>query len=477
MTIEGWNEGEEEPYHGRRLLRRYTIASFACMTAALACVLLLGIWGAAHDVKQERIALLKSEVAVLKSHAERTVGHFESQLLEGSVAPDFHGLQDASWLRTHWKREILHQEKWAYAAIEDATGKIAAHSNPAMQGGRLAGEWYQRIVTGVGGDVVETRFADLTEGRPAFDIRLPIAFKGNVVGTYHSGLNADWFEDRVAAERKNAIFGWAVVIGGVALVVLLAVGSLSLISRQSAALQRRVERADVRRMKDLARFIVGVTHEVRNPLNTIRLNLHSIGRVLRRDVCLPDAELAAMLRESVREIDRVAALVREMLGYAVGEPYRAEDIDLNDEVRGALDLVKRLMEEDYIAVVARLPSDPARVRIDRACLRKVLLNLLDNAREAVGKGGKIEVEVTRARNGLELAVTDNGPGVPPARRERIFEPFCSGQDVGIGLGLAQVKKFVEEGGGEIAYRAVHDGGSRFVVHLPEASVVQVSNLP
>lgn len=455
----------------QRLLRRFTTASYLCMACTLVCIVALGAWGAVRDLRSDAKFLIEAEISTLKSHAERTVGHIESQLLDGSIGPDFSGLDDDRWLRRHWER-ILSEAKWAYAAVEDAHGVLAAHSNPALVGRKLSGPWYERVVPDVAGDVVETHSPDLCEGRPAFDLRLPITLNGRQIGTYHSGLNANWFRETLAVTNKYTILRWGTVIAGIALVVLLAVGSLRLIARQTAALQRRLDEADLRRIKELSQFIIGVAHEVRNPLNAIRLNLHAIGRVHRGEAWLPDDEVAFILRESVREVDRVAALVREMLGYARQEPCRAEDVDLNAEVRGTLDFVKQSLEEDRVAVKVYLPSDAPRVRFDKTRLRQILLNLLRNAREAVGKGGRIEVGVSVSDGKLELAVADNGPGVPSEQRQRIFEPFYSTKDVGIGLGLALAKKFVEEGGGEIAYDPSHECGSRFVVRLPEAATSQ-----
>lgn len=464
-------EADDKLGSPKRLLRRYTRATFVCMAAALAAIVALGSWGAARDLRQEQTSLLQAAVAEATSHAERTVRHIEREVADGDVRPDFGGLRGENWLLAHWQESILSEEKWSYAAVEDVRGKLVAHSNPALDGQQLTRGWYERAVPLAGADVVETRFASLTEGRRAFDVRLPITLNDAVIGTYHSGINADWFDATVEEHEEYAQFGWMVVIGGTTLVVLAAIGSLYLVIRQTAALQDRLDLAEVRRVNELGQLIVGLAHEVRNPLNAVRLNLHAIGRVYRGEARLPSEEVATILRESTREIGRVSALIGEMLGYARSELPRVEDVDLNAEVRGTLDLVKQVMEDYHIAVVARLSAGPLPVRIDRARLRQVLLNLLNNAREAVGKGGRIEVDVGRASGGLELAVVDNGPGVPPDQRHRIFEPFFSTKDVGIGLGLALVKKFVEESGGSIAYDGDYSDGGRFVVRLPAAAAI------
>jgi signal transduction histidine kinase len=461
------------PTDRRHLLPRYTTAAFCCLAAALVCILGLGTWGALRDIERRRTSLLQSEIAEIKSHSERTVRYLEGLLVEGAMKPDFTGLP----VIPHWQRMILAEEKWTHAAIEGAEGNIIAHSNPALIGQKLSGRWYERVVPLAGSDIVETRFVGLTEGRPAYDIRLPISYDGRPVGTYHSGMSADWFQRRVAAECEYTLFGWTVVVGGTALVVLLAVGSLCLITRQAAALQHRLDLADLQRASELSQFVAGLAHEVRNPLNAVRLNLHAIGRVHRGEAQLPDAEVDIMIRESAREIGRVAAMIHEMLGYARSEPSRDETIDLQAEIRSTVDLVKQAMEDHHIALVIRMPSEPLWVRIDRSRLRQILLNLLNNSREAVGKGGKIEIDVVRARGGVELAVADNGPGVPPAQRGRIFEPFYSTKDIGIGLGLAMVRKFVDESDGNIVYDSLDGTGGRFLIRLPEVVLADHREVP
>ncbi len=458
---------------GRRLLRVYSIATFLCMTIALSCIVGLGAWGAVRDLRRGRESLLQAEIAEANSHSERTVRRIERDLVEGKIAPDFSDLRSQGWLTSHWKSDIVAEAEWAYAAVEDGSHHLVAHSMPSLAGGRLPSDWYQRRVSVAGSDVVETNLTALTGGLPAFDVRLPITFNGRTVGVYHCGLSHDWFNATATADEEFALFGWLVVVGGAALVVLLAIGSLYVITRQAAALQRGLDLADMRRMTELSQLIIGLAHEVRNPLNAIRLNLHAIGRVHRGEARLPDEELNAIVRESVWEIGRVSALIGEMLGYARSEPPRAEDVDLNAEVRGALDLVKHVMEDQHVAVVARMGGETRLVRIDRARLRQILLNLLNNAREAVGKGGRIEIDVHRAGRSIELVVSDNGPGVPVAHRRRIFEPFYSTKELGIGLGLALVKKFVDECGGSITYEGGESSRGRFVVRFPEVRAAAI----
>ena len=103
-------------------------------------------------------------------------------------------------------------------------------------------------------------------------------------------------------------------------------------------------------------------------------------------------------------------------------------------------------------------------------LRQILLNLLVNAREAAGRGGRIDVRLAPRRSSLELTVRDSGPGVPALLRERIFEPFFSTKATGAGIGLSIVRKFVRDAGGEIRCQDGPEGGAEFQVTLPVAKV-------
>jgi signal transduction histidine kinase len=355
-----------------------------------------------------------------------------------------------------------------YAAVVDDSGLVVAHSHSQQQGRRLEPGWAGRAVSEAGAGVVETSSFALAFGTRALDIETPILLGGRQIGSYHSGLNAAALEARYAAVRRRALERWIIVIGGIIAVVLLASVSLYRITRRSAELSQELDAAESRRLAERHQLVVGLAHEIRNPLNAIRLNLHLIGRAFRPPGSLPPAELAEMVSESAAEVERLEALTEELLGYGrVDEPHD-ESSDLHQELSATLSFLRQSLAERRIRVGASLPPAPLRVRMPRARLRQVLLNLLNNAREAAGPDGRIELELRRGRGRLELLVSDSGPGVPLASRERIFEPFFSTRESGTGLGLALVRKYVEEGGGEVVVEGAAGGGARFRVTLPDA---------
>jgi len=448
------------------LLRR-TVAAFVCVAIALACVLLLGVWGAWRDLSETRATVLRLEMNRVRSLGERTVGNLESQLAAESPFGDLGKTRGAAWLRQHWRTVMPKQPDRLYGAVVDASGQVAIHSQREFEGGRLEANWYERKLLDAGEDVVETTSAALAGGQRAIDVQVPITVGNRIVATYHSGIDAHKLQSAYNEAYRMIIGRWALVIGGILIVVLMASISLFHIARRTAALHQRLSRDRLQRETELSQLMIGLAHEVRNPLNAIRLNLHMIGRD-RSGKRLSAEDWTSMVQESLEEVERVDALISEMLGFAPGRHELKEILDLAAEVRSEVKFVQHLVQQDQIELCVRLPEQAVSVRFDRARLRQLLLNLLNNAREAAGPGGRIDIEVVRSSGGVELIVSDTGPGVPASQRQRIFEPFFTTKETGVGLGLALVKRFVEEAGGNIACEANGAQGSRFRIWLPEA---------
>jgi nitrogen fixation/metabolism regulation signal transduction histidine kinase len=179
---------------------------------------------------------------------------------------------------------------------------------------------------------------------------------------------------------------------------------------------------------------------------------------------LPHAELReASLRDFLRECS-------EQLGHLGAEPPE----DGGDDVLAAQDIEVRW----------ELPSEPMTVAIDRQMLRRVLVNLVRNAVEAIRDArpamsdgaprGRVLVRAERTGEGVALVVEDDGPGVPDPARERIFDPYFTTKPEGTGLGLAIVKKVVvEHSGGIFVHRSTRLGGAAFVVALPLAHSLSI----
>jgi signal transduction histidine kinase len=185
--------------------------------------------------------------------------------------------------------------------------------------------------------------------------------------------------------------------------------------------------------------------------------------------------MASILQESNEEIERLEGLVRSILGYARPDQARDKDIDLARELDATLDFIRQLLERDNITIRAQLPDRPVLVHMDRDRFRQMVLNLLNNARDATGRDGLISVALAEQEGWADLNIADSGPGVPRGQQDRIFEPFFTTKDRGCGLGLTLVKRFAEEAGGVVTCESNGDQGACFRICLPAAGQPRVAH--
>jgi signal transduction histidine kinase len=157
-----------------------------------------------------------------------------------------------------------------------------------------------------------------------------------------------------------------------------------------------------------------------------------------------------MLQESVDEIERVDGLIGQLLGYARINASPATSLDVNGEIRATLRFLKGLHDSEHVNIEYENQQPNATICIGQQCFRQILLNLLQNACQAAGAGGTIRLLACATGSEAELAIHDSGPGIAPPSLSKIFEPFFSTRENGTGMGLAVVKRLVENAGGQIS---------------------------
>lgn len=460
-------------------MSRWTLAAFFCVAGALLVVASMTVWGVVHDLKLVRNTLLQSEMNRLRSHATRTVAIIHDLLKRDAPPNSLDDLREGDYLRQHWARNVLRDETRLYATVVDAQGRIVMHSDPTREGMNTGPAWYDAVVDEAGGDeedVVETRNEALTGGRRSLDVRVPVYLDEKEIGSYHSGLNYDWFQNELNQKRSQTFWLWSWLLSLMCGIVLIAGLSLFHITRRLTMFSEAMKLARVRRFAEIGQLMSGIVHEIRNPLNAMRLNLHVLGRHHQRMHEHPDAasdgefgDPEEVIRETNREIERVEGLMRILLGYARPDQPQNENLDVRNELRSILGFLKPSLERAEVVLRAELPDEPVLIHMDRDRLRQVVLNLVNNAKEATGAGGHIEVRVVRQDQVVDIIVADDGPGVPPGERERIFEPFYSTKEFGTGLGLALVKRFVEDVGGSVTCELRPPHGALFRLRLTAAN--------
>lgn len=245
----------------------------------------------------------------------------------------------------------------------------------------------------------------------------------------------------------------------------------TLSARDEMLRRANAEKLQAERLAAIGRMAAHVTHEVRNPLSSMALNTEMLAEEV------SGGEAARLVGAIQREIDRLTTITEEYLRVARLPRPRLEPEDLGDLVQEAAGFVRRELSAAGVELdVDVAPSLPT-VRVDEGQMRQVLLNLLRNAREAMeaaqSETRRVTVRARRAPrgavDGVEVSVSDTGPGLPESAREHLFELFFTTKERGTGLGLPLSREVVLAHGGEItASRADADegGGARFVIWLP-----------
>ncbi len=227
------------------------------------------------------------------------------------------------------------------------------------------------------------------------------------------------------------------------------------------------------RLAAIGNMAAHVTHEIRNPLSAMGLNVEMLEEELASDRDTARAEVKSLLSAIQREVQRLEQLSEEYLRVARLPQPRMEADDIATVVRDVVDFARREIEAASctvdLDVAARVP--PA--LFDEAQIRQALLNLLRNAREAMPAGGPIDVRVGAEGMSVTIDVDDRGGGVPESIRDRVFDPFVSTKGEGTGLGLAITRHIVESHGGSVTCRPRDGGGTRFRLALPIAPAKSV----
>jgi len=209
-----------------------------------------------------------------------------------------------------------------------------------------------------------------------------------------------------------------------------------------------------------------LAHEIKNPLTPIQLSAERLRRHFGQAPLPTRALVEECASTIIGEVESLKGLVDEFSQFARMPAPRAVPTDVHALLDGALALYDGLLP--HVSLERRYGAGLPRVSVDSEQMRRVVLNLVDNAVEAMSRSGTIAIstEHDRGNNLLRIVVADDGPGIPPAEREKLFLPYYSTKQRGSGLGLAIVRRIVAEHGGAIDVADNVPRGTRFVIELP-----------
>jgi len=206
--------------------------------------------------------------------------------------------------------------------------------------------------------------------------------------------------------------------------------------------------------------------EIKNPLTPIQLSAERLRRHFGQAPDTTRALVEECASTIIAEVESLKGLVDEFSQFARMPAPRAVATDMHALLDSTLALYDGLLPD--VRIERRYGTGLPRVSVDPEQMRRVVLNLVDNAVEAMNRAGTIvlSTEHDKVNNLLRIVVADDGPGIPPAEREKLFLPYYSTKQRGSGLGLAIVRRIVAEHGGAIDVTDNVPRGTRFVIELP-----------
>ena len=222
---------------------------------------------------------------------------------------------------------------------------------------------------------------------------------------------------------------------------------------------REVLRAE--QLAALGQLAAGVAHEVRNPLTSIKLLVQA-----ELESRSPGGMAPEDLKVIVSEVLRMERSLQSFLDYARPPNPQRQQVDLETVVQNVMGLVRVRAERQHVEMQLVFPESGVPISADVNQMQQVVLNLALNAIDAMPQGGRLTFTTGRRGDLAELTVSDTGPGISEEMQERLFQPFATNKETGLGLGLVITRRILEAHGGRVTAENLSGHGALFRVTLP-----------
>ncbi len=270
-------------------------------------------------------------------------------------------------------------------------------------------------------------------------------------------------------------------------VIVISLFSMAAATFVSIVLSRNFEKSDkeyaalslqfvqVEKMATVGRLAAGIAHEINNPLQMITNQAGWIGELLPdEDPTLVKnlAEYQKAVEQIKHHVRRAGTITHRLLGFSRKMSNQQEKVQINELVEETVSFVEREASYNNITLEKNLAENLPVTMIDGPQLQQVFLNLVNNAMDAVGQGGKIEIGSKLRNDGkIEMIFADSGPGIPAENLKQIFDPFFTTKDPGKGTGLGLYISYdiIKKIGGSISVENRKSGGAIFTIVLPVIS--------
>jgi signal transduction histidine kinase len=385
-------------------------------------------------------------------------------------------------------------------SIISNTDEIIASTNPLKVGEQVSPRKKERIIKAELGEPVSE------EGK-VYNVILPVVADNEHYGYIHLQINAEDFSKLL---RTYAIKR----IGAASLVLCLGIGIAVLLSwlytrpiynivsaagriaagdltpdlytdrrdeigeltqsfnfmvqklREKRAIEEKLR--EVEHLSGIGQFARGIAHEVRNPLNFISLSIDHLQEKYIPSEDNKKEKFESLMTSIKQEIQRLNKLVGDFLDYGRPIKMSLREVELCSLIDDVLALVLAKAEKDNVEIIKRYEVLP-RLSLDPELIKTCIFNVVLNAFQAMPHGGKLTVSTKVSDSKATISFEDTGGGVSKENISKVFDPFFSTKETGIGLGLALTRRVVEEHGGKVDFQSVEGKGSAIIMSFPVSS--------
>ncbi|MBN1273133.1 MAG: HAMP domain-containing protein [Candidatus Aminicenantes bacterium] len=236
---------------------------------------------------------------------------------------------------------------------------------------------------------------------------------------------------------------------------------LLLARERMEATNRKLIQAE--KLASIGRISAGIAHEIRNPLTSVKLNIQKIFQSEKLSEL--EKEHLSLSQQGIQQIEK---FVKELLNYTRASELNLDWFSIEEIVEESVKMMDDSLALKNIHLIRDYQEKLPQVYVDGDKIRQVVLNILRNAYEAVDDGGEIRIvlDMIKASKKIRIEISDNGPGIRDKDKELIYEPFFTTKATGIGLGLANARKVVEQHMGTISLIKSGEKGTIFEICIP-----------
>ena len=279
-------------------------------------------------------------------------------------------------------------------------------------------------------------------------------FDGKVEAFVEVEASRDYFVGLTKLRNSLIFLGlFCIVVIGILVIIFYKLVNALIKAGESSELNNRLQ--------SLGTMAAGVAHEIRNPLGIIK----NTAEILKAEL-LSESDSYSYVDSILEEVHRLNNLVTQFLQISKPSVIVKKDCDIKQLIESTISFVKYDFEKSDIKILYDKPQHSLNIKCDENSIKQLLLNLLINAKQSMKNGGSVMIGLIKKKNKILITIADEGSGISETEIKKVFDPFYSTKDAGIGLGLTICKNIVDSHNGTIEVFSRENKGTKVIVSLP-----------